>query len=513
MKNLGEKKVIGGSNLITIDNKISRDIRNLFPEINEPVNPEILVSDVVVDQYIEKTEELIQLDLIAAEEPLKDLSHILKIDDFNLQGIAWSSIGGIYTFNGNYKKAFTSFTMALDLNVNNNVKSYIYAELSNLLRKLGYTKESISILKATKALCTNEKLNWRINNLLGLCYKYSDPELSLDILTESSEYYKKNNEYFRYANALRNIGGLYLDKFEYNTAIFMYNKAEVIAKKHNLRKIEFEIINDKGWLLMMEKEIDKARSLFTNIIKKELPPYHLSLALQNLGYLEFECGNYRKAINYHSQSLQINLKYDMRDMAFEDYYKLGIAYERLHEEGLAYHFYSQGYSLLHSEIDLGLPILGYRKIVMNSYIEFLSNNQKLPYVNSRDEALRFVIGKSMKEIRNIFHTALLTMQIKRHKNAPVLCKALDIDTRTYFLYQKKLNLKRGHSNDDIFSSQYFRQYIEALQPYTWREANNRFEEDLFKFLMEKYQHNKKKIAEVLKVSYPQVVMKTVEKRN
>ena len=120
----------------------------------------------------------------------------------------------------------------------------------------------------------------------------------------------------------------------------------------------------------------------------------------------------------------------------------------------------------------------------------------------------------MKEIRNVFHKALLTMQIRRHKNAPVLCKALDIDTRTYFLYQKKLNLKRGQYNDtNLFSSQYFRQYIEALQPYTWREANNRFEEDLFKFLMEKYQHNKKKIAEVLKVSYPQVVMKTVEKRN
>ena len=94
----------------------------------------------------------------------------------------------------------------------------------------------------------------------------------------------------------------------------------------------------------------------------------------------------------------------------------------------------------------------------------------------------------------------------------MLCKALDFDTRTYFLYQKKLNSTRGKYDDSLFKNQYFRQYIETLLPYTWREANHRFEEDLFTYLLEKYQHNKKKIAEILDVSYPQVVMKTIDKR-
>ncbi len=462
---------------------------------------------------MKKTEEIIQLNLISSGEPLKDFSQILKIDDFNLQGIAWASIGGIHTFNGNYKHAFTSFSMALDLNVNNNVKTYIYSELANLMRKLGYTKESIAILKSTSSFCTNEKLNWRINNLLGLCYKFIDSGLSLNILLKSADYYKKNNEHFRYANALRHIGDLYLNKNDFNSAQENYDQARIIANKYDLIQFELEIRNDEGWLLIMKKEFTKARSLFSELIQKDLSPFHLSLALQNLGYLEFECSNYRSAINYHSQSLQLNLKYDMRDMAFEDYYKLGITYENLHEEGLAYHFYSQGFALLQTEMDLGLPILGYRKTVVDSYIRFLSDNQKLPYVNSHNEALKFVIGKTMKEIRNIFHRGLLTMHIRRHKNAPILCKALDIDTRTYFLYQKKLDLKRGKYDDTLFNNQYFRQYIESLLPYTWREANHRFEEDLFAFLLEKYQHNKKKIAEVLDVSYPQVVMKTVGKRN
>ena len=499
--------------LITVDNKIARDIRNLFPDIKEPVKPEQLTTNIIIEQYLEKTDEIIQLNLIPSGEPLKDLSQILKIDDFNLKGIAWACIGGIHTFNGNYKKAFTSFNMALDLNVNNNVKSYIYTELSNLLRKLGYTKESISILEAANSITTNNRLLWRINTYLGLCNKFNDPDLSLEILNKSIIHYREVNEDYKNANILRHIGGIYIKKSDYSNAKIYLHNAIDIAKKYSLKQVEFEIINDIGWMLIEQKDFEKARSQYLELIKNKLIPYHLSLALQNLGYLEFECGNYRSAINYHSQSLQLNLKYDMRDMAFEDYYKLGFAYEKLKEEGLAYHFYSQGYAFLQTEMDLGLPILGYRKIVVNSYITFLSNNQKLPYVNSHDEALRFIIGKTMKEIRNIFHKGLLTMHIRRHKNAPVLCKALDIDTRTYFLYQKKLNLKRGEYDDTLFNNQYFRQYIEALLPYTWREANHRFEENLFKFLLEKYQHNKKKIAEVLDVSYPQVVMKTVQKRN
>jgi len=50
--------------------------------------------------------------------------------------------------------------------------------------------------------------------------------------------------------------------------------------------------------------------------------------------------------------------------------------------------------------------------------------------------------------------------------------------------------------------------VESLIPLTWREGNRKFENDLFSYLLAKYQNNKKKLAEVLGVSYGQVVMKT-----
>lgn len=494
--------------ITTVDNNIPRDIRNIFPDIKDQITPEFLTENIIIDQFLEKTEDIAILNLVDSEKSISDLTEIAQVDDLNLKGISWANIGGIHTFNGDYKKAFSTFEVALDLTVDNNVKSFIYAELSNLLRKLGYLKESISVLNAASTITTNNRLKWRINTLMGLCNKYSDPELSEKLLLNSLQYYVDISENFRRAGILRNIGELYINRSDYKQALEYLNSALKISKDNNMTQIIHEVNNDLGWLYIAKKDYSTARKVFSSVIKREISPYLLSLALQNLGYLEFETKHYRKAINYHSQSLQINLKYYMRDLAFEDYYKLGTAYEQLKEDGLAYHFYSHGYQLLQTEMDINLPIIGYRRKVVDSYINFLSKNQKLPYVNTHDEALKFVIDKTMKDIRYVFHKALFTMQLQRHKNAPVLCKAMDIDTRTYFLYQKKLDLKRGRYDDSQFENLYFRQYIEALLPYTWREANHKFEDDLFDYLLEKYGHNKKKIAEILNVSYPQVVMKT-----
>lgn len=143
-------------------NLIHWDIRNFFPVLNETHSPEKIVEKVHIQQYLEKTEEVYQLNLVTTRGAIDDLNHILMIDDVNLRGIAWGSLGGIHTYNGNYKKAFISFNMALDLPVTVDVKAYIFTELSNLLRKLGYFRECISVLKQAEKVAENEKLIWRI---------------------------------------------------------------------------------------------------------------------------------------------------------------------------------------------------------------------------------------------------------------------------------------------------------------------------------------------------------------
>ncbi|MCH7731274.1 MAG: hypothetical protein IIB44_01985 [Candidatus Marinimicrobia bacterium] len=489
-------------------NLIPHDIRNLFPAMEVLPSPEELIDRIQINQYLEKTEIVYRLNLISEKSAIDDVSHILKLEDPNLLGIAWACLGGIYTFNGNYRKAFAAFNIALDQDVTDDVMSYTYMEISNLLRKLGYTKESISVLESALTMTKNDLLIWRIKTCIGLCFKFDDPTHSLALLNKSAEHYKKTHDEVRLGRVHRHIGEIYINLKDYKSANICYDKALAVSIEKSLPQYRFEVLNDKGWMLIQKGEYDKARSLFIEQIQKDLSPYLLSLALQNLGFLEYECGNYREAISYHSQSLQLTTRYEMRDMAFEDYYKLGLCYEKLGEMGLADHFYGQGYLELQKELDLGLRLMGYRRKLMDAYVEFLRNNQRIPQVNIKDKVFGFTMDLSLKDIRNLFHNVLLSLHLERTRNAPQMCKKLGIEPRTYFLYQKKLGLKRGLVLEGLHDNPYFKQYIESLVPLTWREANKKFEDDLFSFLLVKYQHNKKEMAAVLGVSYAQVVQKT-----
>ncbi|MEE9189963.1 MAG: hypothetical protein V3U16_04240 [Candidatus Neomarinimicrobiota bacterium] len=496
------------SEYVNQKNFIQWDVRNLFPVIDEIHSIETVMEKVQHQQYLDKTEDVYRLNLVSEKGIFNDLNQILKLDNENLRGIGWACLGGIHTFNGNYKKAFMSFNMALDLPVTNDIKAYIFTELSNLLRKLGYFRECISILKQAQSLAENEKMLWRIKTYTGLCYRTDDPPYSLNLLKKSMHHYEKTREYYRLVNVLRHVAGIYLSRKDFTTAENYQNQATEIIVEKSVLIYEMDIMNDKGWLLIAKKEYDNARELFIKLMQNDLSPYLQSLALQNLGYLEFECKNYRAATNYHSQSLQIANRYEMRDMAFEDYYKLGLSHEKLGEVGLAEHFYYEGYTSLRSELDLGIRISGFRRRLLEAYIHFLSNNQRVPTIDPLKESLSFTDGKTMKQIREVFHKGLLTIHIQQTKNANELCNRLKINPRTFFLHQKKLELRRGVYDESQFENPHFKQYVESLTPFTWKETNLQFEEDLFRYLLSKYQHNKKKIAQVLQVSYQHVVQKT-----
>lgn len=377
------------------------------------------------------------------------------------------------------------------------------------MRKLGYKRESLAILDAASQRAKNEALKWRITTLTGLSQEDSSPETALAILDKCRKHYQETENYVRLGVVVRHMGALYIDRNELDEAERYLKEAMNIALENNLTKHRHAAANDQGWLLVKRGKVDEARALFQDLIMEDLTAYLMSLVLQNLAYLAFQNHDYRQAIKYQSQSLQLTTRYEMRDMAFEDYHKLGLCHENLGELALADHFYSQGYEELLKEIKMGLPILGYRETLLTSYVAFLEKNQPLPRPDIQKEVFRFATDKTMKEIRDIFRKSLLNLHLQRSKNAPQMCRHLDIDTRTYFLYQKKLGLKRGEVRKPVVvDNPYFEQYVESLVPLTWREANKKFERDLFSFLLTTYQHNKTKIAEVLNVSYQQVVQKT-----
>ncbi|MFQ6675207.1 MAG: tetratricopeptide repeat protein [Fidelibacterota bacterium] len=496
------------------ENAVPLDVRTLLPELQIVPSHRELIKRIQREEYLNKTEDVYHLNLVSPQGAIDQVHRIFERGSPEQKGIALGCLGYIHGFNGNYQKAFSAFNMALENRLSDDATAYVWGELSDLLRKLGYVRESLSILRAASRLTGNEKLRWRIRTYMGLCQKYTHPEDALAILEECESHYEETGDPIRLGMVVRHMASVYILLKQYQRAYEHLEKAATVAASHNLIKHQLEVTNDKGWLLIKKGDMEKARFLFKNLIKEDLSAYNMSLALQNLGYLEYECGNYREAIKYHSQSLRLTTRYEMRDMAFEDYTKLGLSHEKLEEFALADHFYSIGYQELMKEVRMGLPVLGFREKLLSAYVDFLDRNQRISGVDIRHERFGFAMNKTLREIRNIFHESLLNVHLEKTKNAPEMCKHLDIDTRTYFLYQKRLGLKRGKPRKAILiENPYFEQYIHSLVPLTWKEANRKFEKDLFPYLLSRYQHNKTRMARALGVSYQQVVMKTRESRH
>ena len=493
-------------------NQISFDIRRIIPNINEYLKPEDLIQNIPINQYLEKADEINQLNLGGSGELIRDLSQIIKIDDSNLKGIGLACLSGIHTFNGNYKKAIFGINQAFNLNVCDDVYAYILTEYGNLLRQLLRTDEALAVFDKALQLTENDNLKWRIITYKGYCYKYSDKTYSLKLLTEASEYYLKNKNYSRYATVLRHISLIHIFNNNFKDANNYLSNAKNIADHYSFQDVIMGVKNDTGWLYINEKKYDEAREVFIELLSEDMIPYMRSLVLQNLGFLEFECENYIDAIIYHKKSLLLTSKYEIYQMLFEDYYKLGLSNERLGEYGMAGKYYSNGYELLLKERkQLGIILLtGYRGALLNNYIRFLSEQPSITHVRAHNETFEFSRGKTYKEILNIFQKYLLILHRNREKTIEDLCNTLKISLRLYFVYQKRLGLSKSKRKTITINNQHFKNYIYSMLSLDWRSAKTQFDKDLYRFLLYKYHYNKSKIAKVLSVSNLTVIKKTAE---
>jgi len=493
-------------------NKISFDIRQILTSVGEDISPKELTQNININQFLEKADEINQLNLGNLGKLTENMSTILKVDNSDLRGIGFASIAGIHTYNGNYKKAIIGINNALNLKVRNDVHAYILTEYANLLRLLKRSDESIAIFNEALNLTKNEKLKWRINTYIGYTLQYTESDRALSILNKSADYYQKNNNHSRYATVLRHIGVIYSLVDKYKDANNYYLTAKQIAEKYSFDTVVNDVQNDIGWLYIKEKKYDDARKLFISMLSENLVPYDKSLTLQNLGVLEFECENYVKSIEYHKKSLQLTSKYEMSEMLFEDYYRLGLSYENLGEYSMAEVYYKNGYKYLQEEREqLGIILLtGYRKKLLDNYIRFLSEKPSVEHVAQRDITFQFTKGKTYKEILDIFQENLLLIHRKRNKTIEQLCKSLGISVRLYFVYQNRFSLPKDKMEEIPLLNQHFKHYLFSLLQLDWRTVKNQFDDDLYRFLLAKHNYNKTKIAKLLDVSNLTVIKKTAQ---
>lgn len=382
-------------------------------------------------------------------------------------------------------------------------KSILYAESSELIALIEY---GIELLK------TKLQENYAIGEL----------KKKVDLL-------KKYNLLSSYCLGLQQIGNYYLFKTQYSQAIKYLNLGLSHASRCKYKYIIDTINNSLGYLELQQNKYDEAISYFTKVIKTTESYYLRSIAMENIGAVQYYCDEFQKAADTFIEALQNSVDHNVVSQIPGICSLLGRIYsEKLNNQTNAKHFYKLGYEYSISHVQLGLSLTGSRESCIKQYNKFLNTAGYKPIEQTKitpsqdlspENNFKFAIDKPWIEIRDLFHYNLFMFHRNKTNNFEKVLKNLNIIRPTYYSNHYKLtnkgfefpHMKRSSktalsSLDKIVPS--LQNYIEGLDDKTWKGANDKFEKDIFRFLYHQYGYMKTNVAEKLEISYLTVRKKT-----
>ncbi len=160
-----------------------------------------------------------------------------------------------------------------------------------------------TIQKDTLLASTFNELTWQ--------YRSVDREKAIEYGKKAIDLATKLNYSKSLAQAFNDLGIIFFDKENYDTAINLYEKAIDIRKKLNDDLGIAKLHNKIGIVYQKQGVFDKAlENQFEalRLFEKEKNDFGISYSLNNIGILNQNLGAFDKAIEYHKKSLAIKEK-------------------------------------------------------------------------------------------------------------------------------------------------------------------------------------------------------------
>lgn len=160
-----------------------------------------------------------------------------------------------------------------------------------------------SIQKDTQLCATYNELTWQYRNVdKNKAIEYGNKAIQL----AQTLHYNKS-----IAQAYNDLGIIYFDKENYDTAIALYNKAIEIRKKLGDNLGIAKLYNKIGIVYQKQGIFEKAlQNQFAalKIFEEQKNDFGISYSLNNIGILSQNMGRFDQAINYHQKSLTLKNK-------------------------------------------------------------------------------------------------------------------------------------------------------------------------------------------------------------
>ena len=266
-------------------------------------------------------------------------------------------------------------------NIKSTVKEMLYKLEEN---KYINEEEAIEFGLQAYSLCKNE--NYELGMAFALlhigeaCANMSKYEKAMTYLFDSIKISQKLNVCDLQLLAYKNIGNIYFYIGEYEKSLEYYNTAKkltkIITHSKNYYKdfsAEFydsKLLNNIGEIYRMLKCYDDAiryYNLSDELDKKLNYQATFGTVLSNMGYVEYNLGDYDKALEYLNKGLKYLLKNDYKGGMLEAYGLFALIYEKKGNYKLCESYFSKAINISteiaydYSRIDLLLDFSNFLK--------------------------------------------------------------------------------------------------------------------------------------------------------
>jgi len=457
-------------------------------------------------------------------DALKNITKGLQFDnieDIGTKALVLTGMGKQYILEGKMQLSYEVFQKAKSIvkenenNLHTDIIAYFYYEYTqifsifkdehnvrrNLTKALHYAKSDILISQINYV---NARHNRKIKN-----------DNYFNILLSCVNRLKDKGKYATYIFGLFRIGVQYARDDDHINAKYYYKTALKESINNGLKKIESNIHNSFGYLLIREGKLSEGIKYLKNY-KDNVESFSTqTLMIENIAYAYYLMGDYATSIDGFLEAYNLaKINGVIQQLPIQCYY-LGECYDKLDKPHQALSYYKLGYDHAKEQLKMGFSYSGERPMVMEAYTQYL---EKIAYTKFKEapteNVFHFAIGKSWKEITHLFQYHLLMVHLQRVIQSEDLYKTLEIKESTFFAIKARLAKQNylippireiSKSFDATHKINSFVLYIENnLMNLSWKEAHKRFEKDIFRFLYQKYGFQKRRLEDVLELSYPSV---------
>ncbi len=449
------------------------------------------------------------------------------IDDVQLKIVLYTGIGRLSFLEGDFVRAKDSFDKANELSKSNpniikeDYLAFLYYEMCLFYRFLQDKKKSEHYAKRAKQHVKSKNLMILIDYQLETFQAENNSEM-IGIMHKRVNEFFKDKIYYQYVIGLSRLGFIHIANREMETAKDYLIKTEAAAKEYNIPYMVDIALNGLGYWYYENEEYQKALDALFIVVDSAKSNYVKVLALENIALTYHKKRNFDYAVDYMVKAYNIASIHRVVSQIPEECMLIGKWYdEHLKKPEQALHYYKLGFDHAVKQVDNGLGFNGPRRLAIMEYVSFSQklNFRKLEGI-AVEKPFEFALGKKWVAIKPLFQYHLIMYHRNQAATSKDFLKRMELSSNSYYSKQTQIK-KKGYPvprlkemlsqiPSEILVQPLQLYIVEKLKDLNWKEANAKFEKDIFLYLFQQYGFTKKSLGKALGLSSIAVNAKTEE---